>query len=373
MQNIAVVFGGVSCEHDISIVSALLVLENINKQKYNVFPIYIGGTGEWFLCEGNLTALDFKRRKMPDRAFKTITFLPGDNNLYFLKSKKLKKIDKIDCAVLVNHGLNGEDGTISSLMQLCNIPCSLSNIFSAAASMDKVAAKLIFKALDLNVLPYIDFSLNDYREEKEKILDDIKKLLDFPVIVKPCNLGSSIGISVCGNIEELNFAIEAAFKYDVKIVVEKAVKDFIELNCSALHTNNEIMASEVERPISYKEFLNFDEKYGVKIGMENCKRELPAKIDGELRTKIQEITKTIYKNFDCTGVVRVDYIYKDKIYINEVNAIPGSLSYYLWESENISFSKLIDILILEAIKKFDEFKNCSFSYNSDILKITPKK
>ena len=373
MKNVVVIFGGVSCEHDISIVSAMMVLENINKQKYNVLPVYISGNGGWFVAEGNLTALSFKSQKMPNAAFKTACFLPGDDSLYFLKSKKLKKICKIDCAVLVNHGLNGEDGTISSLMQLCNIPCSVSNIFSAAASMDKVAAKLIFKALGLNILPYLDFSLNDYKISKEKILQDIEKVLNFPVIVKPCNLGSSIGISVCGDLEQLTFAIDIAFKYDVKIVVEKAVKDFIELNCSAMYANNEILASEVERPISYKEFLNFDEKYGVKIGMENCKRELPAKIDGELRTKIQEITKTIYKNFDCTGVVRVDYIYKDKIYINEVNAIPGSLSYYLWESENISFSKLIDILILEAIKKFDEFKNCSFSYNSDILKITPKK
>jgi len=373
MQNIAVIFGGVSCEHDISIVSALLVLENIDRKNYNVFPVYISGRGEWYVINGNLTASDFKRQKMPDKAFKTTTFLPGDNNLYFFKQKKLKKICKIDCAVLVNHGLNGEDGTISSLMQLCNIPCSLSNIFSAAASMDKVAAKLIFKALNLNVLPYLDFSVSDYKTDKEKIFNDIEKVLSYPVIVKPCNLGSSIGISICNNLEELAFAIEAAFKYDVKIVAEKAVKDFIELNCSAILRDGKILASEVERPISYKEFLNFDEKYDFKSGMENCKRELPAKIDDGTRTKIQEITKNIYKNFNCTGVIRVDYIYKDKIYVNEINAIPGSLAYYLWETEKISFSKLIDILINEAVKKFNEFKSCSFSYDSDILKINPKK
>lgn len=370
MKNIAVFFGGVSCEHDVSVITGLLVKEGLNKLKYKVFPIYIHSDGTWFLIPPNYTALRLSKEFGPDKALKTVTFIPGEPNLYEIKGKKLKIIGSIDCAVLCNHGLNGEDGSLAGLLQLCNIPSTSGGIFSAACSMDKVMMKEMFKALKLKQFAYMFFNKQEYKENSQQILKAAQKKFEFPVIIKPANLGSSIGISVCHNLEELKTGIETALMFDRKILIEKAAVNFIELNCSAISSKNKILSSSVEQPVSYREFLNFDDKYlsGKKGGIETCKRKLPAEIDAAVSEEIKMITRNIYKGFDCKGVIRVDYILENNtIYVNEINTIPGSLAYYLWEYDGITFKALLDILIEEAIEDFNNFKSCKFAFESDIL------
>lgn len=370
MKNIAVFFGGVSCEHDVSIITGLLAKEGLNKLKYNVLPIYIHTDGSLYLAPLKYTALDFSGDFNPNKGVKKIALVPGEQFIYEINGKKLRALDSIDCAVLCNHGLNGEDGSLAGMLQLCNIPCTSNGIFAAALCMDKIKMKELFKTLKLKQFPYMFFTRKEFSKNGDKILNLAKTKLKFPIIVKPANLGSSIGISVCHNLEELNFGIGAALEYDRKIILEKSAENFIELNCSAVYSKNKILTSTVEQPLSYREFLNFEEKYlgGKKSGMENCKRKLPAEISAELADEIKMTTRNIYEKFDCKGVIRVDYILQDNIvYVNEVNIIPGSLAYYLWEYDGMPFKNLLDILIEEAIEDFNEFKSCKFAFKSDIL------
>ena len=369
MKNIAIFFGGVSCEHDISVITGLLARENLNKLNYRVFPIYIDNDGAWYLAPLNYTGIRFGAEFDPLNGFTRVLFIPGDQTLYEINKKKHKIIDIIDCAVLCTHGVNGEDGSLPGLLQLCNIPCT-SGLFSAACSMDKVLMKEMFKALKIKQFAYTYFDKKEFKNNVDDVLKSSVRKLGYPIIIKPANLGSSIGISVCHNLNELKFGIDAAFEYDNKVILEKAATDFIELNCSAVYSKNKILTSCVEQPVSYKEFLNFDEKYaaGKNSGMQSCKRKLPADISLEKSEEIKSLTRKIYRHFNCKGVIRVDYILADDtVYVNEINTIPGSLAYYLWEYDKIPFKMLLDILIEEAIEDFENFKSCSFAFESDVL------
>lgn len=361
MKNIIVLCGGKSAESDISLITENLVLNAIDTKKYNVYPIVVDKNNHWFYIK------DFKNNIQNQSIPKKEVYLKfGEKHLYVKTTFGLKKLVDIDCAILCHHGLFGEDGTIQGILEYCNIPYTGSKVLSSSISMDKVVMKLLFKEFGFNVVDYAYFDKDDYLLNEQKVIDDITKKLDYPLIIKPANLGSSIGINVAKNIEELRKGIETALFFDEKILIEKQIENFREINCAVLGYKNDYIVSSLEEPVSYKEFLSFDDKY--LFDKKGKQREYPANIDKKIEIKIKKMSADIFRKFELSGVVRIDYIVKDDVvYVNEINSIPGSMAYYLFEKEKLSFSEIIDKLIDFGMEKNADKNLLTYAYKSNVL------
>lgn len=371
-KNLLVFFGGKSCEHDISIITAHQAIDYVDIERYNIIPIYVDINGI-FLTGDDLFDFEFCKDIDYSKLHK-VYFMPATNNVYY---KKNKVLCKADAALLCMHGLNGEDGTLQGMLELSNIPYTSSGVLGSAVGMDKIAMKLFFKGLNLSVLPFIWFNKAEYYSIKgnEEFWEKFNSTLEYPVIVKPANLGSSIGITRCPNAESLKNAIEVAVKFDNRIIIEKALTDFKEVNCSVLGCSSiGAQASVCERPLNWQAFLSFEDKYinnGGKLGgMDSLKRRIPADITDEQSNIIKKQSVEIFKAMDCKGVVRIDYMIDNtdnSIYVNEINTIPGSLSYYLWDYEGVDFYDLMDRLIEYAIKEHRQKSYLKYAYQSNVL------
>lgn len=382
MKNIAVIFGSRSCEHEVSIISALQCIKNVDKSKYNVIPIYVHTTGDWYVGE---SLLDIKTYVPFDTNAKGITKVeldmhPGSGALmYWEQSKSLFKsvqrkiYTRIDCVIPVFHGMNGEDGTMQGLFELANIPYASSNVVACSIGMDKAIMKSFFRGCSLPVVDDVVFTSDAWEIDSIACLLSIEEKLGYPVFVKPANLGSSIGVSKASKKEELIEAIQLALQFDRKILVEKAVENPIELNCSVLGDSRFAEASEIEMPVTGGDVLGFFEKYlsdGGSKGMASLRRILPAPIDDDTKFKIQNYALAAFKALDCKGVVRIDFMLDTKneaMYITEINIIPGSLSFYLWKESGISYTELIDKLIDIAFHSFHQKLALNTTFTSGIL------
>lgn len=382
-KKIAVLFGGRSSEHDISVITALQMMDNMDATRYDIIPVYISRDGVWFTGAA-LRDMDTIRNFDPSDARFSKCFLPPvpeDAALCYWPEKKLlggggkHVISEIDVAIPVFHGMNGEDGTIQGLLELANIPYASSGVLGCAVGMDKIAMKYLFKGLGLTVLPGLHVERADLHT-MDAVIDKVEAALSYPVYVKPANLGSSIGISKATNRESLAEALEIAASYDRRLLVEQGLENMIEINCSVMGIGSECMPSLLEMPMHWEEFLTFDEKYlrGLKSGrgqgMKSVERQLPAPISDELTKKIQDISLAAFRAMDLRGVVRIDYIVDkatETVYINEVNAIPGSMAFYLWEPSGLPYQGLIDSIIDYAERAHAEKNKNTFSYDSLVL------
>ncbi len=382
MLNVAVFFGGKTVEHDVSIVTAQQLIQNMDKTKYNPVPVYITRDGDWYSGEKLNKIEAFKNFDKGAQDVKRV-YLPANTRikqLYLFKPEKQGMFKKennvympIDCAIIAMHGLNGEDGTLQGLLELADIPYTSSGVLGSASGMDKILMKAVFMGAGFPVLPYTYFDRDEFNLNPDSILDKCEKALEYPMFVKPSNLGSSIGISKAHNREELKDAIEVAREYDRRILVEKGVDSPKEINCSALGYGGSVKASVCEMPYNSDEFLTFSDKYlnGGKnqAGMEALSRRIPAPISKELTKKIEDMTIDAFKIMDCKGVVRIDYMLdkNDELYINEINTIPGSFAFYLWEPLGLNYGQLIDELIDIAFKAQKDKKNNNFAFDSEII------
>ena len=379
--NIGVVFGGKSVEHDVSIVSAQIVMEKLRnlEEKYKIIPIYIDKKGQ-FLCHDSLqyieTFKDTKDDQFDDFSGFCIQLDAKKRGLMLSRKKgilgKSEEI-KIDVLFPVMHGMNGEDGTLQGFGEILNCPVTGCGVLGSAVGMDKVMMKDIFKANDIPQVNYLWFFRKDWSDKADEIYVQIEKKLKYPLFVKPANLGSSIGISKATNRKELAFAMEVAAHYDSKIIVEEGVTNLQEINCALLGNSNP-RPSLLEEPVSYKEFLTFEEKYinegGTMKGIES-KVKIPAPVDNKLTKEIQDMAVKAFKVLHCAGTSRIDFLLdKDanKFYVNEINTIPGSLQLHLWEPSGISGEEMVDKLIQLAIEKYEEKQSFMTYFNSDILK-----
>ena len=365
MKNIIVFFGGRSCEHDVSVVTGVLTLNCLDKNLYNPIPVYISKTGEWF--SGNeLFDVSFYKNFNPKKV-KKVTLLSNQSGLYY-KGVLTKKVCNIDGAINCMHGLNGEDGSISGLLNLHNIPLSSPSLFASSLAIDKEFTKIALKGIGVKTLDYFVLDNKSYQLRCDEVINELICKINFPMIIKPANLGSSIGISVATDKIELFESIKKAFIYDDKLIIEPKLSDFIEVNCAVYKTANETVASEIEKPVSANEILTFSDKYcGFKGG---TSREFPAKIPTKTANKIKDITKKIYKSFNCLGIIRVDYLlFNNQVYVNEINTVPGSLSYYLFCDTIKDFTKLLTENIELSIKSFKSYQSRKFEYQSTVLNI----
>ena len=383
---LGVFFGGKSVEHEVSIITAIQAIENLNKEKYDIIPIYITKNNKMYVGEG---IGDIKQYKDIDKLLENstqITLAQKDDKVVLLKlSKKLFEdniYDYIDIAFPIVHGTNVEDGTLQGFLKMFNLPYVGCDIISSSVGMDKYVCKCLLKENDIPVLNCKCYTIKDYNENLDGIINEVEKDINYPVIVKPVNLGSSVGIEIAKNKEQLQEAIENAFTYSKKILVEKAIENLKEVNCSVLGDYDEAKASECEEPVKTDEILSFTDKYisggkktggkiaGSKNSMNAGVLKLPAEITLEQKNIIQDLAIKTFKVMGCSGVIRIDFMIDEdtgKIYVNEINNIPGSLSFHLWKATNLKYTDLLDKLIELSLKRNREEREITFSFDSNIL------
>ena len=382
-KQLGVIFGSRSCEREVAIISAVQMMRHADPEKYDVVPVYIDENGNWYTGEP-LKNIESYKPFRPDRAGITKVFpdlTSGSGALLahrkaggLLAKDRIEMVARADVFVVVMHGLNGEDGTLQGLLELANVPYTSSGVGASALGMDKILMKQFFRGADLPVLPGVSCSRREFGKDRAAFVARVEKELGFPVFVKPANLGSSIGVSRADDAASLEESLELAFEYDRRVLVEKGLNKPVELNCSVLGYDDEVCASPIEMPVNQDEFLDFKDKYlasGGSKGMASLHRVLPAPIEDELKEEIQSLSCRIFRLMDCKGVVRIDYMFdrdSGKLYITEINTIPGSLSFYLWENAGMRYAELIDRLVSCAEKAHADKNRANYAFTSDILK-----
>lgn len=374
-KRVGLFFGSRSVEHEISIITAMQVYNAIDKSKYIVYPIYISKSGEWFTGENLLNIENFKNLSNIPKISQKIQSIKitNDRTITFELEGLISRKFSIDIAFSVIHGTYGEDGKIQGIFEMMNVPYVGCGVLASSLGMDKVLMKEIFKANEIPIVKYIWFKRSEWEKNKENILNKIKDNLPFPVFIKPANLGSSIGITKAEKEEDLFYGIEVAKFYDDKIIVEEGIKNVKEINCSVMG-NEEIIASKLEEVKTPKIFLDYESKYkfNAKGGglLKRFGHIIPAEIPEELTKKIQDLAIKAFKAIDGKGIARVDFLLDSEsgeVYVNEINTMPGALSFYLWEASGVPFDKLIDNLINLAFEVYEEKNKNIYSIETDVL------
>lgn len=352
--NVGVIFGGKSVEHEVSIITAIQAMEYIDKDKYEVIPIYITKDLQWY-TGGCLKFIDtFKDYDLIKRYAKRINLINKDGRYILQTNGFLKReVCELHLAFPMGHGANLEDGSIQGYLNLIGIPTVGSNIYSSVVAQDKVFMKQIMQANDIPVTKYVWFGERYYRNKKEELFKQIDKL-DYPLIIKPATLGSSVGIEVISRKEELDSTIERAFQYDNKVIIEEKIDDLTEYNCSVLLTKNGNITSEIEEVTTNKAIIEYGDKFLYDNDSEDnsIKRTCPVKIDEKLKNDIEMNSLAVFKMLNMRGTARIDFLYDNKrklLYVDEVNSIPWCFSHHLWETRNISYKELLNIMLDDAI------------------------
>ncbi len=391
---VGVLFGGKTVEHEISVISAIQAMGYLNRDKYDVIPIYITKNNEFYVGEdiGKIESYTDINALLKNSQRIIMVNEGGKTQLIKYPQKMFSKgvVDYIDIAFPVVHGTNVEDGTLQGYLKMFNIPYVGCDVLSSAVGMDKYVMKTVLKDNGIPVLDCKCYTANLYDEDSEKIVEEIENAIGYPVIVKPVNLGSSIGISKAENKAELFDSLDTAFHYATKVLVETAVQNLKEINCSVLGDYETAEASECEEPVSSDKILTFTEKYigdgsakgvkgtkgGVKgsasgsKGMATLKRKIPADITDAQRDEIRQMAVKAFKCLGCNGVSRIDFMMDKetgKIWLNEINTIPGSLSFYLWEPLGVKYTELLDRMISFALKREREEENITYTFDSNVL------
>lgn len=379
--NIGVFFGGRSTEHEISVISASQAMSAINRDRYDVTPIYISKKGKWYTGNALFEIANYKNIPALLEKCEEVYMEPvyDDYNLYRRKKSMFGSniVTKLDVVIPVLHGSNGEDGIFEGVLESIGIPFAGCDTLSSANGMDKITMKMILQACDIPVVDYVWFTDKEWFSRREQLIDRIENKIGYPVIVKPANLGSSVGIGRAANRTELIEKVDDAEKYSTRIIVEDMVEDLQEINCSVLGDCDDYQTSVLEEPIKSGEILSYEDKYmggtkGAK-GMQASQKRIPAELPESETKRIQHLAGETFRVLSCHGVSRVDVIVDRKtrnIYVNEINTIPGSLSFYLWEATGLPFQKLMDRLVALAIKRKRESAMKTVSYDQNIFSMS---
>ena len=364
---IGVFFGGRSTEHEISVISANQAMAAIDDNRFSVVPVYITKDGRWFTGDALRDVANFRDINSLLERCTQVYMRPvfGDYNLYRAKHKMFGSdtVATLDVAIPVLHGSNGEDGIFEGVLETIGIPYAGCNTLASANGMDKITMKMILQANDVPVVPYVWFTDRQWDAERDAMLAKVEDTLGYPVIVKPANLGSSVGIGRAKDREQLLERVADAQRYSSRIIVEHMVDDLQEINCSVL-----------EEPIKSGEILSYTDKYmgGTKgkAGMQAAQKRIPADLPADVTERIRFLAGETFRVLSCHGVSRVDMIVdrsNGNIYVNEINTIPGSLSFYLWEATGITFPKLMERLVSLALKRKRDQSHKTVSYDANIF------
>lgn len=377
-KTIGVFFGSGSPEHDISIITAQLVIAGLKSLNYSVVPVYISKDGHWFLGEefGSLKRFTSPSLTLPTKGEGSPWYLDMQESVGRMVFKKKGPFGKsviIDLAFPALHGSFGEDGTIQGMFEMLGVPYVGCDVASSAISMDKALTKIVMQSAGIPTTKFISFTKKEYADKKESLNHSIIKSLNFPLFVKPVHLGSSIGIGKAKDEKELEQKIEVAFYYDNKVLVEEAVNEVMDVTCCIIG-NEELIASVLQESLYSADLFDFEEKYlkdgGAQTGKAQSSLVIPARLDEKITSEIQETAKQVYKALDCSGIARVDFLYNKQtkqFYANEVNPLPGTLYHHLWKASGIELPELLEKLINFAEEKYKQKREINFTFESSIL------
>jgi D-alanine-D-alanine ligase len=379
---VAVFFGGRSVEHEVSIISGIQALTALDSSKYNPLPVYISKDNLFYTGEHMGDIESYKDMKSCMEKAVRVVLVPSDGRVALIRypSKRLGSnlVGMFDIALPVVHGTNVEDGTLMGLLEMLGVAYTGCDVTSSALGMDKYAMKAVLRQAGLPVLDAMVFTGRQFAMGEDDILNRIEQGLGYPVVVKPVNLGSSVGISLAADRAALKSAMDTALGFSPKALVEPAVQNLREINCSVLGDIDDAQSSVCEEPITSHEILDFSDKYlsnageagGEKSGMSSLRRRLPADIPDEMEKRVRELAVKTFQALGCSGVARVDFLNdreSGELYVNEINTIPGSLSFYLWEASGMNFARLLDRMIELAFKRQRERQALTFTYETNIL------
>lgn len=370
---VVVLFGGVSVEHEVSIISALQAMNAMDTNKYDVIPVYQSKKSHFYSGDGlkkieNFQNLDELFKKIPQ-----VSFIKEKQKHYLLEHQGMfHKKTRIDVVIPIVHGRLVEDGSIQGFLESIGIPYAGSNVMASAIGQDKVFMKLAFEKAAIPTVAWVSFTQNEYLQDQEAALKKAENL-NYPLILKPASLGSSIGISFVKDRETLERALSTAFSFDDKIIIEKAVQNLKELNCSLLGDGKKVRTSALEEVFMKDAILSYSDKYlsnSKSKGMASTARECPAKLDKKTEEDVKDLAIRCFNALGCLGVARMDFLMDEKtqkVYANEINTIPGSLSFYLWEASGLSFSALMDTLVEQAIRTHSQREKRITSIDTNLL------
>lgn len=378
-RNLIIAFGGVSPEHEVSVLSAMQVIAALEDTQFDIVPLYVSKSGRWLtgsplLEMENYQDLDALMDQATPCTFShdelgKAVLLETEKNGFFSSPKSYA----IHAVIPAFHGSEGENGSFQGTCEMYNIPYAGSSVFASSLGMDKVKAKDICRAHDIPVVEGFDFFETEWVKDQKSVLSFAEQL-GYPVIVKPVTLGSSIGVVKAEHEDELIDAVETAFRYDENLMIEKAITPLMEINCSVLGQAQDLQTSVCERPLGTDETLSFEDKYqsdnGSQKGMASADREIPADISDDLAQKIQSLSAQIFELFRASGVARLDFLINadtKELYFNEINTIPGSFSFYLWEESGMNMRELMLKLVEIATDRHQKKVGRIRSYDTNLL------
>lgn len=366
---ILVMMGGVSAEHEVSIVTGLQALERVDRTRYEPNVVYAAKSGALFLMSGVKDRYGFASAKR-----EPVSFGLDAEGGYARTGGMMGRTIRPYAALLGFHGGQGESGQAQGLLEMVGIPFTSASTEGSVVAMNKQLTKWAVADAGIAVVPGVTLFASEIRKDVSAQADRGLAKVALPVIVKPCHLGSSIGLHVAKTRVDLEKHLMDAAFIDTEVLVETYLEQRTELNCAVRRVGDTVQASEVERPVSQDEILSFADKYqrgGKKTGagMAALDRELPAKIAPELREKIQSAARAAFVACRCKGMVRIDFMVdgNETLYLNEVNPIPGSLAFYLWEATGIGYTQQLTDLIEQAVVDAEAARSKRLDYTSDIV------
>jgi D-alanine-D-alanine ligase len=371
---VAVVYGSKSVEHEVSVVTAMQIMANLDTKKYEIIPVYIDKSGKWWSGKALRKLENYKNLVLKNRIGL------GQYTLMTTGEKKLVPVGGVmrkpiffDIVLAAVHGTYGEDGTLQGLLEMASIPYTGCGVTAAAVGMDKVIQKAVYEREGLPVVKYDWFLSKDYVENKKEIIERLEKNIGYPMCVKPANLGSSVGINMAYDKKELEWSIDVAKEFDTKVLIEECLENIDEINVSVMGYE-EAEVSICEQPIKASTLLSYEDKYlrGSKTkGMANLSRLIPAPINEEMTKRVHKYALKAFRALGASGLARIDFLVNIKkgiVYINEINTLPGSLSFYLWEKSGYPFAKMLDKLIELGFERFNDRQKLTITYDSGLLK-----
>lgn len=378
MINIGVFFGGTSVEHEVSIITAQqAIAQLLDMPEYKVVPIYIAKNNIWYTGDYLLEVNNFKDLKKVVENSTRVQAIKGERNVYLIADpiKRFQQpvVEHIDLAFPIIHGTGGEDGSLQGYIEHLEIPYVGCNVLSAALTMDKIASKLFLQSSGIRVVEGEWFYAHHWLSYQSAIVDDLEKKLKYPMIVKPADIGSSVGVKPAKNRNELVEAIDFARHFSPRILIERMLVGMREINISVLGDSEKLELSVCEEPITTSEFLTYEDKYvneGQSKGMSSSKRQIPANISTEIKREIERMAAEAFIALDCAGVTRIDFMIEKETqlpYINEFNTVPGSLSFYLWEASGKTFKQMLQAMIDAAFRGYRRKEGLTRSNDINIL------
>lgn len=375
---VGVIFGSRTVEHDVSIVTAQQVMQALRPEKYDVVPIYITREGHWLTGSSLRELKNFQADNIDEMmGVKEVIISPSTQHQGMIISPVSglfgrSQVQTLDVAFPAVHGTHGEDGTLQGLLELANIPYVGNGVMASAITRDKIMLKNVLMQQGIEVVKHVAFTRHEWVNTPDAILSRIESELGYPVFVKPAMLGSSIGVARAANSGEARNYINIAANFDRRILIEAAVEGAIEINCSVMG-NTDLRASVLEQPVTWQEFLTYEEKYmrseGA-AGMKGAERKIPAPISDKLTQEIKDTALKAFKAVDGRGISRIDFLVREdieQIYLNEINTMPGSLAFYLWQAEGMTPSDVVDELIKLALDAHAEKRQTVYNYKTGLL------